>query len=438
MGRRSREAGGTPGPTGWHRRGILALVAGVGGLAGCSSSDDGGGTEIEDRTAEQVSTGTGGSSPASSVTGSRMYRVDAANSGHLSEERGPGEEPVEKWSEFMTTIRFITPAVVDGTVHVGPELSAADGSTLWDGDFYERSPAVADRYLYSVIYGELNAVSLDDTLNEWNYAFASNPSAPTVVGDIAYIGHDRGRLFALTTPGEADEGFQEDGEEVWSFQQPDDPESGLETGAFNTPAVVGDTVYAASPNHLYALDAADGSQRWVQTDVTGGVPAVVDGTIYLPRGDAIVARSVVDGTKEWESEVGSPHPVAVANGAVYANDGTLHALDTTDGSVLWQTELPGEAATPVGMPTSEDLPSTMQSFEFSAPPVVADGTVYATNGGTITAVAAGTGAIQWSYETTGTGAWTPAVADGELYVVVSESGPTESDNYGHVLALTEP
>jgi len=411
-------------------------TATLGGLAGCSSGSDD--TETTDRTAQQVSTGTDSVPQESSVTATRQYRVDAANSGHTSEERGPGEEPVEKWSEFLTTIRFITPAVVDGSVHIGPELSAADGSTLWDGDFYERTPAVAGRYLYSVNYGELNVVSLDDTLNEWNAYYASNPSAPTAVGDTAYIGHDRGRLFALTTPGEDNEGFQADAEEVWSFQQPDDPKSGLETGAFLTPAVAGGTVYARSPTHLYALDASDGAVKWDRTDVAGGLPAVVDGTIYLPAGEKIVARSTTDGTKEWESRVGSANPVAVANGVVYANGQKLHALDTTDGSVLWETELPGSEATPDGFPTSEGLPSRMQSFGVSAPPVVANGTVYATNGGTITAVAAGTGAIQWSYETRGTGVWTPAVADGELYVVVSEAMPMETDNYGHILALTEP
>lgn len=436
MRRRSGDSGETPCPAGWHRRGVLASVgaAALGGLAGCSSGDDG---EIQDRTAQKVSTGTDSAPPESSVTGTRQYRVDAANSGHTSEERGPGKKPVEKWSEFLTTIHFITPAIIDSSVHIGPELSAADGSTLLDGDFYERTPAVADRYLYSVNYGELNVVSLEDTLNEWNAYYASNPSAPTVVGDTAYIGHDRGRLFALTTPGKDDEGFSEDGKEVWSFQQPDDPESGLETGAFYPPAVVGDTVYAASPTHLYALSATDGSQKWVQTDVTGGVPCVVDGSIYLPRGEKMIARSVVDGTKQWESEIGVSNPVAVANGVLYSNDQKLHAIDTADGSVLWETELPGSAATPQG-DTPEGWSSELTSFKFAAPPVVASGTVYATNGGTITAVAAGTGAIQWSYETVGTGVWTPAVADRELYVVVSEASPTESDNYGRVLALTEP
>ncbi|MDR9430168.1 MAG: PQQ-binding-like beta-propeller repeat protein [Natronomonas sp.] len=408
----------------------------MGALAGCQSGSDD--TEMSDRTDEQVSTETDSGSTESSATGSRMYRVDAANSGHLSETRGPQERPVKKWHESKTTIHFITPAVIDGTVHVGPELAASDGTVSWDGDFYERSPAVIDGRRYSVTFTELNTVSLDDTLNEWNYYFTTNPSAPTVVDEVAYLGYERGQLYALTTPGESEEGFQVEGEAVWSFQQPDDPESGLETGAFYAPAVVGDTVYASSPTHLYALSATDGRQKWVQTDVTGGVPAVVGGTVYLPTGESIVARSATDGSKEWESRVGSPHPVAVADGVVYANHHKLHAIDTTDGSVLWETELPGAASTPDGFPTPGDMPSEIGSFNFSAPPVVANGTVYATNGGTITALAAGTGAIQWSYETSGTGAWTPAIADGDLYVVVSYASPTDSDNFGDILALTEP
>lgn len=438
MGRRSKETGETPGPRGRRRRDVLASLStvAVGALAGCSSDSDS--TEMTDRTAEQVSTDTGSGPTESSATGTRMYRVDAANSGHTSEDTGPGEEPVEKWYEARTTISFITPAVADGTVHVGPELSTADGTVQWDGDFYERSPAIVDRRRYSVVFTELNTVSLDETLNEWNYYFTTNPSAPTVVGDVAYLGYERGQLYALTTPGEGEEGFQEDGEVVWSFQQPDDPESGLETGPFYTPAVVEDTVYASSPTHLYALDASDGTQKWVQTDLSGGVPAVVDGTIYLP-GEGIVARSVADGTKEWESPVGSPNPVAVANGVVYANHHKLHAIDTADGSVLWQTELPGvESSRPDEPPTPGEFSPDLRSLATAPPPVVADGTVYACRRGTITALDAAEGVIQWSYDTHGTAAWTPAVADGDLYVVVSDASPMDTELYGRVIALTEP
>jgi outer membrane protein assembly factor BamB len=417
----------------------------MGAFAGCQSGGDD--TETSDQTDEKVLTTTD-SSPAErsttdggpaerSTTGSRMYRVDAANSGHLTEERGPQEQPVEKWNEPRTTIHFIAPAVVNGTVHVGPELAASDGTVNWDGDFYERSPAVIGGRRYSVTFTELNTVSLDDTLNEWNYYFTTNPSAPTVAEDVAYVGYERGQLYALTTPGEDEEGFQEDGKEVWSFQQPDDPESALETGAFYAPAVAGDTVYASSPTHLYALGVSDGSQKWVQTDVTGGVPAVVNGTVYLPAGERIVARSATDGSKEWESHVGSSAPVAVADGVVYANSNKLHAIDTTDGSVLWQTELPGTASIPDELPSRGDTSPDLPSLGPSPPPVVADGTVYACSGGTVSALDAGSGGVQWSYDTDGSAAWTPAVADGDLYVVVSDASPLDTELYGRVLALTE-
>ncbi|WP_254762999.1 PQQ-binding-like beta-propeller repeat protein [Natrinema marinum] len=438
MGKRSPGAPGEGGQRGWRRRRVLATAGAttMGALAGCQSGSDD--TGMSDRSDEHESAGTDSGSAEGAATGSRMYRVDAANSGHLSEARGPQEQPVEKWYEARTTISFITPAVADGTVHVGPELAASDGTVNWDGDFYERSPAIVDGRRYSVTFTELNTVSLDDTLNEWNYYFTTNPSAPTVVDGVAYLGYERGQLYALTTPGEDEEGFQADGEEVWSFQQPDDPESGLETGTFYAPAVAGDTVYASSPTHLYALTASDGSQKWVQTDVTGGVPTVVDGTIYLPAGEKIVARSTTDGSKEWESRVGSPNPVAVADGVVYANHNKLHAIDTTDGSVLWQTELPGAASTPGEFPTQGDSSPDLTSFGPSPPPVVADGTVYACSGGTISALDAASGGIQWSYDTNGTAAWTPAVADGELYVVVSDASPMDTDIYGRVVALTEP
>jgi len=449
MGERSRDAARTGGRRRWHRRDVLGTVglATAIGLAGCSSSE---GPDSESTGEQAADTDTGSdttpsesaetSDSRSGATGTRMYRVDAANSGHAPEETGPAADPVEKWSHQMETVMPIQPAVYEGTVHVGPELDASDGTMQWDGPEYDRSPAIVDGYRYSVANTELNAADLDDALNEWNYYFTSDPSTPTVVGDVAYIGYERGQLYALTTPGEDEEGVQVEGVEVWSFQQPGDPESDLETPPFTTPAVADGTVYACSGNNLYALDAATGDEQWVQEGVAGGMPTVVDGAIYFATGERIVARSVTDGTELWESPVGLAGPVAVANGTLYVAGGELHAIDVTDGSVTWTTAIPGpeqEDALPEVPIDEEAPPSLISSLSVSGvAPVVAGGIIYTARGGVLSAFNTN-GGLLWSFDTGDDKVQTPAVADGDLYAVAS-SDILATDPSGRVIALTEP
>ncbi|MDG5758541.1 PQQ-like beta-propeller repeat protein [Natronococcus sp. A-GB1] len=116
---------------------------------------------------------------------------------------------------------------------------------------------------------------------------------------------------------------------AWRYDGPHDIES---------TTVEGDRLYTGSDGTVYAIDTADGSLLWETSGVgTDGTPAVDGETVYVV-GDRIHALDVETGETQWESEVESDG-MAVDHGMVYtSSEGTVYALDTEDGSVVWQRD----------------------------------------------------------------------------------------------------
>ena len=110
-----------------------------------------------------------------------------------------------------------------------------------------------------------------------------------------------------------------------------------------TPAVVGDTVYAAGANgDLAALDAATGAQKWrvatVKEHLSAGVGAfgdtIVVGTV---KGDVLAYDA--KGAAKWKASVSSEVLATplVTSVAVYvrSNDNRIYAFSALDGKRLW-------------------------------------------------------------------------------------------------------
>jgi hypothetical protein len=76
----------------------------------------------------------------------------------------------------------------------------------------------------------------------------------------------------------------------------------------SSPAVVDGVVYVGSDDgNLFAVDAVDGTERWVFA--TGewieSSPAVVDGVVYVGSGDKnLYALNAADGTERWRFATG--------------------------------------------------------------------------------------------------------------------------------------
>jgi len=194
-----------------------------------------------------------------------------------------------------------------------------------------------------------------------------------------------------------------DGSQRWAVDPPRDPSG--------SPAVVDDTVYMGGSN-VHALDAHDGTERWSteggETNIRIRVSAHDNDSLLVHAGEEIYALDAADGTERWRADTSTLFraPLAVADGTVYAptreewayssgSDGSLYAFDAASGDVQWQFTVAGGLS----------------------PPTIADGTVYGCSnpgntGGRLYAIDATDGTERWSFPVS---ADAPTAADGTVY-----------------------
>jgi outer membrane protein assembly factor BamB len=156
---------------------------------------------------------------------------------------------------------------------------------------------------------------------------------------------------------------------------------------------------------LFAVDAAEGTERW-RFEFGGGferaTPAVADGAVYAGADGVLRALATADGSERWRVDFGTDDlanavPVAVDGYVVVNPDETVHVLDAADGSTVWSR--------PTG-------PSVLPA------PAVRDGTVYAGGGTTVEAVDLESGERRWRTEA----ALDPEVVAGEAAVYLRSHG----------------
>ncbi|MBM9439392.1 outer membrane protein assembly factor BamB family protein [Actinacidiphila bryophytorum] len=158
-----------------------------------------------------------------------------------------------------------------------------------------------------------------------------------------------------------------------------------------TMAVDGGRIHASDGPSLFALDAADGSDRW-RTPIDGWVYAVRTdaGTVVTgTRGGGVQAWDAARGMLRWErggaqTDFESPEsgPTVVGRAVYYQGGGQLHAVDALTGSEMWSYPV-GEPGAAGAMPTR---------------PVVADGVVHLTAGTRVLALDARSGAERWHFD----------------------------------------
>jgi outer membrane protein assembly factor BamB len=164
------------------------------------------------------------------------------------------------------------------------------------------------------------------------------------------------------------------------------------------PAVADGILYVggneSEDGFMYALDAADGSERWrAELDRLNWPPAVADGTVYVSGRGGIHALDAADGSERWSFQKNICTAPAVLNGTVYVGDyGTFYALSASIGSQRWQVDCAPYSA-----------------------PVVDDGTVYVGGGDGLYALDAADGSEQWRFRTEEP-ICPPVVVDGRIYI----------------------
>ena len=320
-----------------------------------------------------------------------------------------------------------SPALSDGRVYVGSEdrkvyaLNATNGATLWSyttgGGISASSPAVSNGVLYvgsndDKVYA-LNATS--GTLI-WSYTTGDTVlSSPAVANGTAYVGSDDGNAYALNDA---------TGALLWKYA--------TNGRVRSSPAISGSTLYVGSTdNKLYALDATKGILLWSYT--TGGSidlssPAITSGFVYVGSEDGNmyafkselhidwpVFRENLSHTGVASETVSTPLQLkwtyktgyastsgiwsspAVSEGILYvgSDDGTLYAINATDGRLVWSTDNYGN---------------------IRSSPSVSGGLVYVGAGNGLRAFDAFDGTVVWTYTISGGGVYSsPAVSRGIVY-----------------------
>ncbi len=159
------------------------------------------------------------------------------------------------------------------------------------------------------------------------------------------------------------------------------------------------------------------SEQWKVDSRSTLQPIATDDSVYVGGADTTDIRSIdrTDGTEQWTFKTDGDvfSALAVANQTVYISslDGYLYAVNASDGTERWSSQL-------VENPTYYEG-SGDGLFSFPAP---TDDTIYtASNDGVVHAIAASDGSEQWTFETNGGEYYdisitSPAVVDGVTYV----------------------
>ncbi|MGJ8620794.1 MAG: outer membrane protein assembly factor BamB [Methylophilaceae bacterium] len=245
-----------------------------------------------------------------------------------------GREPPNPPAE----LEEITP-----TLNVKRDWSTQVGET----DRYDFTPAVEAGAVYAAnSEGELGKWDIENARQAWRIDVEEAISGGVGVGGgLVMVGTNRGHVMA----------YDFNGKLVWSVQ--------LSSEILSAPRYADSLVIVRSgDNHIYGLDAIDGSTKWVyerkvpalSLRSTAGV--IVDGgAVYAGfSGGKMVAIRADNGKLLWEATVAIPKGVTeieriaditslpvVSGPVVYAvaYQGRIAAIDRLSGKVLWNREI---------------------------------------------------------------------------------------------------
>lgn len=293
----------------------------------------------------------------------RFYALDA-ESGRVI-WRYPTDQPLN--AQFRTT-----PAVADGIIYVGATdgnlyaLSASTGKYLWafrtQGAVLS-SPTVVNEVVYfGSADGRVYAINAKTGEPVWRGGFRTLDAvngAVAVADDMVYfISADQTLYAAAATTGLL----------LWRIRLPG-------TLYALSPVVADRNVYVVSSNVLTVLQARSGRQLWARTlpDDIVTEPVAGNSMVYVLTRDGRVWAFDNTGKLLWSTKepVFTNQPVAPPTLAgnvliIGTTRGGIYALDASNGTILWKYLLQSSSSTPE-RPSFTDI---------TAPPVVANGTLY--------------------------------------------------------------
>jgi outer membrane protein assembly factor BamB len=221
----------------------------------------------------------------------------------------------------------------------------------------------------------------------------------TVDGETAYVARTN-VIYAINSA---------NGVQRWQFPS----ESSASVYFYAPPLVTDQYIVAGSYSGvLYAIDPSTGSEVWNFSMATGryiATPVMAGDLILAPNGDKHLYAIDQDGVLQWSFEADSAiwaSPLVDGDVVYVASLGhTLYALSLEDQSILWQADLEG------GLTDA---------------PVLVDGALYiGTLGAEVIKLDASTGEILWRVTTPGSVWATPIVQDDVVYLA-DQSGTVQA------------
>ena len=243
---------------------------------------------------------------------------------------------------------------------------------------------------------------------------APGTSAPTVVGDLAYVVGRDGRAWAIELGS---------GRVRWTITSTA-PTANFSGGAG---AAVNDqfAIFPFPTGEVFAAFPEGGLRRW-STVVTGQRPGAAASNISDIAGDPVidgdrvyvgnisgrvVALEIANGDRIWTATEGAVGPVWPAGDSVFlVNDiGELVRLDADAGTPIWRVALPG----------FEESRERRQKTRFAHyGPIIAGGRlIVASSDGVIRQFDPASGALVGTVDLPGGASSNPIVVNGTLYVV---------------------
>lgn len=233
--------------------------------------------------------------------------------------------------------------------------------------------------------------------------------------DRLFIGSSDEHLYALRAS---------DGSTLWRFKA-----RGAVSSEVAYDAASKMVYFGTDDGFVYAVDGNTGAQKW-RTSARGEVrrrPGLTREALYVASGsDMVLALDRETGRRLWSYKRDSPEGFAVEGHAgvallerrVFAGftDGTVAALDSSDGSVVWERDTAGDLE-----PADEDS-SLPQYLDVDTTPVVRDGLVWvASQAAGIYALDERGGGVRWRRDDI-LGVGGLALAGSELYAASSRAG----------------
>jgi outer membrane protein assembly factor BamB len=182
----------------------------------------------------------------------------------------------------------------------------------------------------------------DDLTGRDGYSYPMPKEVPMTFADGMQPVRAGGVLYALDEEGRAYAIDAADGSTKWVGQNPG--------GSVNSPVIAGSLLVCGSiTGRITALDLADGKRAWAldTSRAITGSPALVEGTIYVANhGGYVYSINAADGAVNWKMRLGGPCVGGIAADEtgcyVGAQDKFFYALNAKDGAVRAKTQLVGQ------------------------------------------------------------------------------------------------